>query len=36
LIYANMILICPGTDLATAQIRCNDLLTVLDPQDDAA
>jgi len=36
LIYANMILICSGTDLATAQIRCNDLLTVLDPQDDAA
>lgn len=35
-IYANMILICSGTDLATAQIRCNDLLTVLDPQDDAA
>ena len=36
LIYANMILICPGTDLATAQIRCNDLLTVLDPEDDVA
>ena len=35
-IYASMILICSGTDLATAQIRCNDLLTVLDPDDDAA
>jgi hypothetical protein len=30
-----MILICSGTDLETARIRCNDLLTVLDPQADA-
>ena len=35
-IYANMILIGSGTDLATAQIRCNDLLTVLESQADAA
>ncbi len=35
-IYANMILICSGTDLETAKIRCNDLLVVLEPQADAA
>jgi len=34
-IYANMILICSGTDLETAQVRCNDLITALEPQADA-
>ena len=34
-IYANMILICSGTDRSTAQIRCNDLLIALEPQADA-
>ncbi len=35
-IYANMILICSGGDVETAQIQCNDLLTVLEPRPDGA
>lgn len=35
-IYANMILICSGTDLETAQFRCSELLAALDPAATAA
>ena len=30
-IYANMILLCSGGDVETAQILCNDLLEMLEP-----
>ena len=35
-IYANMILLCSGGDVATARELCNDLLTMLEPQPDEA
>ncbi|MCH7972039.1 MAG: hypothetical protein IH960_13530 [Chloroflexi bacterium] len=35
-IYANMILLCSGGDVATARELCNDLLAMLEPQPDEA
>jgi hypothetical protein len=35
-IYANMIVLCSGGDVETAQSLCNDLLLKLQPQDDPA